>query len=198
MIPNKTIAQKGGKSITIKSYEQEKFCISVILAIKSNGSKLASYLIFKVKPNGKTEKELKKDKYVLSKKCYVACNINAWPTNEIIKDWKIKVWDEYLTNGTFAKDDNYGYLIMDRAPSHDSTEILNLFKGCNRDIILIPGGLTRYYQPLDANINKPFKNPLLEKYISYCIENGNKDLKISRSKMIEYICDVWYDSHIIT
>lgn len=72
-----------------------------------------------------------------------------------------------------------------------------MFKGGNRDITLIPGGLTRYYQPLDVSINKPFKNALSERYISYCIENGNKDLKISRSKMIKYICDVWYDSHII-
>lgn len=66
MIPNKTIAQKGGKSIAIKSYEQEKCRISVILAITANRSKLASYLNFKAKPNGKIEKELKKDKYVLS------------------------------------------------------------------------------------------------------------------------------------
>ena len=153
MISNKTIAQKGGKSIT-KRCEQEK--------------------------------------------CFVACNINAWLTIEIFKDWKIKVWDEYLTNGTFVNDDNYGYLLMDWAPSHDNTEILNIFKGGNMDLTLIPDGLTRYYQPLDVSINKPFKNALLEKHISYCIENSNKDLKIPRSKMIEYICDVLYESHIIT
>lgn len=41
MILNKTIAQKGGKSITIKSYEQEKYCISIILAITAKGNKLA-------------------------------------------------------------------------------------------------------------------------------------------------------------
>ncbi len=41
MILNKTVARKGGKSITIKSYDQEKCHISVILAITTNGSKLA-------------------------------------------------------------------------------------------------------------------------------------------------------------
>ena len=127
MIPNKTIAQKGGKSITIKSYEQEKCHISVILVIIANGSKLAHYFILKAKSNRKTEKELKKDKYFLSEKSFVTCNINAWSTIEIIKDWKIKVWDEYLINGNFVNDDNYGYLIMDRASSHDNTEILNIF-----------------------------------------------------------------------
>ena len=166
MIPNKTIAQKGGKNITIKSYEQEKCRISVILVIIANWSKLAHYLILKAKSNGKTEKELKKDKYFLSEKSFVTCNINAWSTIEIIKDWKIKVWNEYLINGTFVNDDNYGYLIMDRASSNDNTEILNIFKGGNRDITLIPGGITRYYLHLDVSINKPFKNALREKYIS--------------------------------
>jgi len=79
---------------------------------------------------------------------------------------------------------------MDWAPSHGNTQILKIFKGGNREITLIPGGLTRYYQPLDVSINKPFKNALREKYSSHYIENGNKVLKISRSKMREYICDV--------
>ena len=83
---------------------------------------------------------------------------------------------------------------MDRAPSHDNKEIIDLFRGGNRQIAFIPGGLTRYYQPLDVSGNKPFKNALLEKYI----QNGKTDLKISRSKMIEYICDIWYDDKIIT
>ena len=73
---------------------------------------------------------------------------------------------------------------MDKAPSHDNEEILKLFIGGNREITLIPGGLTRYYQPLDVSANKPFKNALLEKYIFYCIQDGNTDLKISRCKMI--------------
>ena len=60
------------------------------------------------------------------------------------------------------------------------------------------GGLTRYYQPIDVNINKPFKNATSEKYISYCIQNGNTDLKISRGKMIVYIWYILHDDKIIT
>ena len=101
------------------------------------------------------------------KKCFLACNTNAWSTTEIIKDLKIKVWDEYLTKGSIVNDENYGYLIMDMAPSHDNEEILKLFSGGNREITLIPGGLTKYYQPLDVSVNMPFKNALREKYISY-------------------------------
>lgn len=44
-----------------------------------NESKLAQYLIFKAKQNGTIEKRHKNDKYVLSKKCFVDCNIKFGP-----------------------------------------------------------------------------------------------------------------------
>ena len=42
------MARKGGKSITIKSYDQEKCRNSMILDITADGSKLAPYLIFRL------------------------------------------------------------------------------------------------------------------------------------------------------
>ena len=51
---------------------------------------------------------------------------------------------------------------------------------------------------MDASLNKPLKTALIAKYITYCTDNGNEDLKISRTKMVEYICYAWYDKNIIT
>ena len=59
MVPNKTITKKGCKTLTIKSFELEKCHISVILAIIDNGNNLLANLIFKGKPHGIIEKELK-------------------------------------------------------------------------------------------------------------------------------------------
>ena len=45
----KTIAKKGGKSVIIKTQDQEKCRLLVILFITANGRKLLPYLLFKVK-----------------------------------------------------------------------------------------------------------------------------------------------------
>jgi hypothetical protein len=61
MIQTKTIAKKGTKSIIIKTLEQEKLYVSVLLTIIADGGRLPPYIIFKAKRQGKIEKELQKD-----------------------------------------------------------------------------------------------------------------------------------------
>ena len=89
-------------------------------------------------------------------------------------------------------DDKTGYLIFDQATSHITANVLNLLKSGNRDVSIIPGGITRFFHPLDVAINKPFKEHLRELYISYCIKNGEDNKNISRTKMIEFVCNAWY------
>ncbi len=45
--------------------------------------------------------------------------LTAWSTTEIIKDWKSKISDKYLTNGDIINDKNHGYLIMDKTRYDD-------------------------------------------------------------------------------
>ena len=58
-------------------------------------------------------------------------------------------------------------------------------------ISFIPAGLTRFIQPLDVSINKPFKDALTKEYINYCINMNEEKLKITREKMIEFVYRVW-------
>ena len=60
----KNIVKKGGKTIIIKTQQKDKFCLTVLLTITADESKLPPFLIFKGKPNGTIEKELSKDKYL--------------------------------------------------------------------------------------------------------------------------------------
>jgi len=56
MIPYKTIARRGGKSIVIRTSIQEKIKISVLFTIVGDGIKLTPLIIFK----GKKKEELPK------------------------------------------------------------------------------------------------------------------------------------------
>ena len=57
----------------------------------------------------------------------------------------------------------------------------------------IPPGLTRYLQPLDVVVNKPFKEGIKKLYVEYCLESGTECIKVSRNKIIEMITKVWCD-----
>ena len=61
--------------------------------------------------------------------------------------------------------DGLGYLIMDKATPHWTEDILNKYQTYKSFISFIPAGLTRYFQPLDVSVNKPFKTVLKEKNI---------------------------------
>ncbi len=84
-------------------------------------------------------------------------------TDKIIKDCNSKIWVNYLTNSDFINDDNEGFLILDKATSHITKEIIKDFIFGNREISFISGGLTRFFQSLDVVVNKPFKSSIKEK-----------------------------------
>ena len=54
----------------------------------------------------------------------------------------------------------YGYFILDKAPSHLTEASLAIMKNDKNLLSFIPAGLTRFIQPLDVSINKPFKDAL--------------------------------------
>lgn len=87
-----------------------------------------------------------------------------------------------MTNSDFINDDNERFLIIDKVTSHITNEIIKDFIFGNREINFVPGGLTRFFQPLDVVVNKPFKSAIKEKYVAYWIDYGVDNLKVSRTK----------------
>ena len=63
-------------------------------------------------------------------------------------------------------------------------------------VMMIPDGLTRYLQPLDVSINKPFKDGIRRKYNEYWLEKG--DVKVSRKEIIDWVGEAWYDDKLST
>ena len=49
---------------------------------------------------------------------------------------------------------------------------------------MIPGGLTRYLQPLDVFIKKPFKDELKKRYTKYCMNQQNYKARVTQEDLI--------------
>ena len=47
-------------------------------------------------------------------------------------------------------------------------------------------------------VNKPFKDSLRKVYLEYCSQLNDSSVKITREKMIEFICNIWYNPNVIT
>lgn len=100
---------------------------------------------------------------------------------------------------------------MDKVPSHIKSNIINELIEKHKNFIFIPAGLTRFLQPLDAGINKPFKDYLKSEYLADLAKDlfknedysnlliGFKDdkkisnLDIQRLKIIQWVVNIWWD-----
>ena len=78
-------------------------------------------------------------------------------------------------------------LVLNDASMHKIKEVKEQIESWNTHISLIPGGLTRYLQPLDISINKPFKSKMRSKYANYCLEQNNCNVKVSQEDIISWV-----------
>ena len=61
---------------------------------------------------------------------------------------------------------------------------------------MIPPGQTKYVQPLDVSINKPFKAAMHRAYTEFQISNGNTKTP-THENIIEFVYNTWYQPDII-
>ena len=129
-------------------------------------------------------------------KVFVACHNKAWCDSNIFLDWYSRVflyYEKYIIKKKCL-------LILDKSPSHCNNRIIEDFKKNDTEFIFIPGGLARYLQPLDIEINSQFKKGITEQYINAKIENINKKISKNkndneeRKKLINIVYNVWMNN----
>jgi len=218
MTTDKTYNKKGAKVVSIETKGNEKKLITCVLAVSASGKKLIPTLIFKGGRDGNLEARYKNLECVKNKKIVIYFQYNAWCDEAIFKKW---VKDVYLV---YEEEEikKRCILIMDKAPSHIYRSKYLDKKG--KSYVFIPGGLTRYLQPLDIGINRQFKDHLKNKYLTNLADNiietpdepldkeaealkGNDNafgdnkkpsqLDEQRLNIINWVIEVWWDDEKI-
>lgn len=154
-----TIADKGSRSVIIKSTGNEKLRVTVMLAVLADGRKLPPFVILK-------RKGLPKEN--LPAGIHFRCQENGWMSNELMLDWLQTVWGR--RPGALLNTKNM--LILDSFRGHTTDDVKNKLKSMHSDMVTIPGGMTSQLQVLDVCVNKPFKDHLRCLYSEWLI-SGN-------------------------
>ena len=134
-----TIEKKGVSTVPIRTTGHEKNRLTVGHAVKADGTKLKPFVVI---PAKKVKKELSSIPGVV-----VAATSNGWMNGETTSDWLQTVWTKF----TFSKQ----MLVWDSFICHISDAMKEQLKQCNTLMSVIPGGCTKFLQPLDVCINKP-------------------------------------------
>ena len=173
MVPLKTIAQKGKKSVTIRSSGSEKRHITVVLAVTADGGILPPMIIFK----GKTDRTIKN--LVVPTGFVVATQEKAWMDEELMLIWLKDVWLRYTEQKQTELGFLRSFLTLDAFSAHHTDPVKEEMFANSTDPVKVPEGCTSKSQPLDVSINRPFKLVLgecWEKYVLSIIDTLSPDM----------------------
>lgn len=171
VVYGRTVEGRGKDSVKIDSTGHEKANFTVLLCVTASGELLNPMLIFKKKL---VPKETFPNDVV------VRTNITGWMTADLMKDWIEECWPNR------DDDPSKSLLLMDSARAHLTDDVRNSFKE-RAKVAIISGGMTRFLQPLDVRINKPFKDNLRRGWDAWMANEENvKFIKSGRRKRMSY------------
>lgn len=159
---NRTIDSKGKHTVQIRTTGHEKTHFTVVLSCMADGFKLKPMVIFKRKTIPKGVK--------FPPGVVIHCHPKGWMDEKGIILWLNKVW--ITRPGALLKK---SMLVWDQFRSHLTDTVKDKLKSLKTFQAVIPGGLTSILQPLDVVLNKPFKDRVREKWITW-MKSDDKEL----------------------
>lgn len=173
IVSNRTVEVKGKDDISIASTGNEKTNFTVVLGILADGSKLPPMLIFKRKtlPKGNFPGVI------------IKANPTGWMNSDLMKEWIDEIW---LRRANPAVKSEESVLVLDSARCHLTDNVKAEIQQHSK-LAVIPGGLTRFLQPLDISVNKPFKDNLKAHWEEWMSDSRNDQFTLSgRKKRASY------------
>ena len=137
----------------MKTTRCEKLCLTVMLAANADGRKLPPLLILKRKILPKLE--------AFSEDVIVRDQEKGWMTEELMLKWLKIVWS--LMPEAFLNQPSM--LVVDAFKGHVTDSVQDQLCKMKAELV-IPGGMTSVFQPMDVSINKLFKDRLRQQYLT--------------------------------
>ena len=132
------------RSVSLKTTGLEKVRVSVCLSAKADGTKLKPMIVF-----GGAKRELKALNEEFRSRCVIVSSINGWMNEELTLVWVERVFGKFSFGRCLLSWDSFECHMMDSVKEAVTTS--------KSDLVIVPGGCTKYIQAPDVCWNKPFK-----------------------------------------
>ena len=166
----RTINKKGESSVNLKTTGHEKTHFTVVLACTASGKKLPPMTIFK-------RKTMPKEK--LPAGIVVKVNPKGWMDETMMKNWLNECYSK-RPGGFFRR--SKCLLVLDSMRAHIMDTVKQAIAGMNSIPAVIPGGTTKFLQPLDISVNRSFKTHLRAKWEKWMTEGDHSFTQTGRMK----------------
>ncbi|CAJ0602651.1 unnamed protein product [Cylicocyclus nassatus] len=153
-----TVDIRGTQDVGIAGTGSEKTNFTVVLGVTADGI-CPPMVIFK-------RKSVPKD---TPPRIILKANAHGWMNEELMHDWV----EEWMGSEHPAKSPEKALLILDAACCHITMEAKKAIQK-RAKIAVMPGGLTKYLQPLDISVNNSFKAKLRNRWEEWMIMDDAK------------------------
>ncbi|KAK7088131.1 hypothetical protein V1264_022083 [Littorina saxatilis] len=166
----RTINKKGESSVSIKTTGHEKSNFTCVLACTASGIKLPPMLIFK-------RKTMPKEKFPAG--IVIKVNVKGWMDETMMHNWLAECFTK-RPGGFFRRAKTL--LVMDSMRAHITVGVKQAVKSANALLAVIPGGTTKFLQPLDISVNRSFKASLCKLWERWMTEGEHSFTKTGRMR----------------
>ena len=181
----RTVNKTGASSVMLKTTGHERTHFTCVLACTASGQKLPPMVIFK---------RITMPKEQLPTGIVVKVNAKGWMMEGLMKEWLTECYGK-RPGGFFHR--KKALLVLDSMRAHITDSVKAAIKKTNSIPAVIPGGTTKYLQPLDISVNRAFKAALRVEWETW-MTSGEKSFtktgrmrKASFSDVCQWILTAW-------
>lgn len=174
----KTWATKNAKEVKIATTENEKFHVTLMATITSEGDKLPCFMIAH---GNNVEDETDQFGEDINPES-TSHSAKSYMTTDVFLRYLQFIRNQYTNNETI-------HLIVDSYSSHTSKFSIAKARDLNIDIVFIPNGMTDELQPLDYGVFSILKSIANAKLRNYMRQNIGSTIGIERS--VKFLFDSW-------